>query len=289
MNGILDIILSAYGGSAVVVSALTTFLGSVWLKKLVNKDLSKNKLELQHLQDANKKALKELEQAHLLEVESIRAKTAHDIKIMEQQHLTSIEHLKSESNKDLKILKLGNNNQLEKFKNDFKSEYLKHESYSAIAKDQFQILFDKRIETYTKLIKLKNSINEIMLDRAEEIEFSSDDPDIFKSCIEKICKLTQEETMYISNEIALISNELNKTFSEISSQAKVHVMGTGLSTSMRDDKQWHIAMEEAENEIFSRIFSECSPLYNKWFKQLDIDVARIREILDISHDFFSGK
>ncbi|MCL1138161.1 hypothetical protein [Shewanella pneumatophori] len=286
MNEFLEILFSPYGGTAAIISVFTTFLGKLWLKTIVNKGLSEQRLELQRLQDKNKESLKELEQAHQLKVESIKAENIQNLKVLEQQHSISIENLKSESSKDLEILKLDSNNNLEKFRNDFKSEFLKHESYSAIAKDQFQSLFDKRIKTYAKLITLKNSIGDTLLDHAEELEFSSDYPEMFKNCIERICKLTQKETMYISNEIALISNSLNEIFSEILSQAKVHSMGTAMTTPMNNNAEWHSTINEAEKDVLRRIFKECSPVYDQWFKQLDKDVAKIREILDISHDFF---
>ncbi len=278
MNQFLDIAFSPYGGTAVVISGLTTFLAKIWLKRIINRDLSEQRKELQQLKDDNKKDLNEVGNIHQLKLENLKADNLSRLKNIEQNHSRTIENLKLESV-----------NQLEKIRNEFQSEFLKHESYTSIAREQFQSLFDKRIATYTKLIKLKNEIDNMMLERADEIEHRAGDPEIFKECIEKICKLTQENTMYISNELAKLSNNLAKVFWEIASAAKVNSMAAALSTPMGDNQVWKNAVEFAEKDVLKRIFEECSPIYDDWFKQLDKDVGEVREILDISHDFLNEK
>lgn len=190
--------------------------------------------------------------------------------------------------RDLEEFKSTARLQMEAIKSDFKLELLKSESYTSISKEMYQELFSKRIEAYEKLINLKRDIEKSLVDNAEYIEFHDDDPSYFTNIIEKINDATREHPMLISNDLAEISDELYKKSIQIFSDAKVKAFYAELSNS-GDDYGMYNAMIEAENDELRRMLTECGDLYEKWLTQLNIDLSKIRGILDSTNAFLESE
>lgn len=194
----------------------------------------------------------------------------------------------AQQKRDLEEFKSTARLQMEVMKSDFKLELLKSESYTSISKEMYQNLFTKRIQAYEKLINLRRDIEKSLVDNAEYIEFHDDDPSYFTDIIEKINAATREHPMLISNDLADISDELYDKSIRIFSDAKIKAFYAELSNSDNDYRMYN-AMIEAENDELRRMLTECGELYEKWLKQLNFDLSKIRGILDSSNSFLEPK
>jgi 5-formyltetrahydrofolate cyclo-ligase len=87
--------------------------------------------------------------------------------------------------------------------------------------------------------------------------------------------------MLISNELASLSNKLHLKSSQVFRNAKV----TAFFADMNNESPNYEIIMDAENSELRKMFTECGDLYEKWFKQLESDVSKIRVILDFSGDF----
>ncbi|CAG23180.1 hypothetical protein PBPRB1309 [Photobacterium profundum SS9] len=251
----LNQIFLPYGGTSVVVVAIAGFIGKIISKNIINGELAKHKLEL----------------------ESLKSKNTLKLEVMKQDYNQKIEFQKIESTRSL-----------ESVKNDLQKEIMKHEVYTSISKEKYQELFQLRIELYGKFLKLKKEIDDSILDNAEYFEFQDEDPKPFTSLVEKINEASRENPMLMSNELAKLSSELYEKSSRVFSDAKVSVAYAEQNMYGQDSPQYEVLMEAEDSEL-RKMHRECGDIYNRWFVQLELDVSRIRSILDITNDFLGEK
>ena len=254
MSELVEIILSPFGGVTVTLVALTGFLGHLSIKRIVNNELAQQKLKLEaYKQDSAK---------DLLHVKDIHSK---DMQLLQQEHAQSMEVLQ----------------------NKLKSEFLKHETYTAISQQKYQELFAERIAVYDNLIKLKIEIDSTVLDNAEFLEIHGGDPTLFTSSVKQINDASQKSPMVISNELAELSNQLYEKSTQVFSDAKVQTFYAEIESEGHSHP--HEIIMEAENDALRKMFSECGDLYRLWFEQLNKDIAKIRSVLDLSGSFLDKK
>ena len=244
-------ILLPFGGVSAVLIALAAFLGNVNTKRIINGDLAKHKLEL----------------------EAFKAKSNVELQALKDNHA-----------KDLEIVRLDHARKMDEVQNQFKTEFLKYEAYASISKEKYQQLFEKRISVYSKLLILKREIDDSIVENAEMLEIHDDDPSHFTEAVTKISKASQENLMLISNELAILSNELHSKSSQVFRNAKVTAFFADMHNHETDSPNYGAIMD-AENSELRKMFSECGDLYESWFKQLEADVSKIRAILDFSGEF----
>ena len=247
----VNIVLLPFGGISIVLIALATFLGNVNTKRIINGDLAQHKLKFESFKSDND-----------LKFQSIKDVHAKEIELIKLEHEKSMEHLRSE----------------------FKTEFLKHETYTSISKEKYQELFEKRIGIYEGFLNLKKEIDDSIVESAEFLHIHDDDPTHFTNSISKINEISQANPMLISNELATLSNELYKKSSQVFSDAKVASFYAEMS-SFDGDQSDHERIMDAEYSELRKMFTECGDLYEKWFVQLNDDVSKIRAILDISGEF----
>lgn len=246
-------ILLPLGGTSAVLIALAAFLGNINTKRIVNGDLAQHKLNLESFK--NESAIK-------------------------------LQSVKDNNSKEIELLKLEHEKNIERIQNEFRTEFLKHETYTSISKEKYQELFDKRIDVYNGFLRLKKEIDDSIVNNAEFLEVNDDDPSHFTNTVKKINEASQVNPMLISNELALLSNKLFKTSSQVFSNAKVQAFYAEMS-GFNDERPHHEFVMEAENDELRKMSSECGDLYEKWFEQLDTDVSKIRLILDMSGEFLN--
>ncbi len=255
MSTFLSEVLLPYGGTSVVVGALSSYLGKIISTNIINGELAKQKLNLENLKSENTMKLEEVKQEYSHKVENLKIESARNI---------------------------------ENVKNELQKEIMKHEVYTSISKDKYQELFQKRIELYEGLISLKNEIDDSILDNAENFEFQDDDPKPFTKMVVKINKASRENPMLMSNELAKLSSELYTKSSRVLSNAKVSVAYAEQSVHGQDGNNYEVIVDAEENEL-RKMHRECGEVYNEWFEQLEKDVSRIRSTLDITNDFLGEK
>ena len=193
-----------------------------------------------------------------------------------------------EFKKEIELLKLDHQKEMENVQNEFRVKFLKHEVYTSISKEKYQELFEKRIAVYEEFLRIKNEIDESIVENAEYIETHDDDPSLFTNDVKKINDASQANTMLISNELAKLSNDLYKKSSQVFFNAKVagfHEEVNSYNGESVDDQR----IMEAEDSELRKMAPECAEVYEEWFKQLNLDVSKIRLILDISSDFLNEK
>lgn len=247
----LNQVLLLFGGTSAVLIALATFLGHINTKRIVNGDLAKHKLELEAFKAEN-----------VLRLQSIKDLNTKEIELVKLEHAKRMDELQSE----------------------FKTEFLKQETYTSISKEKYQNLFDKRIGVYEELLKIKNEIGDSNVENAGYFEFDDDDPNHFTRQVSKISKISQDNLMLISDDLAVISSELYERSSEVFSNAKVQAFYAEMRTNDGGDVHYEEIID-AENHELRKMFAGCGELYKNWFKQLDTDLSRIRKILDTTSDF----
>jgi hypothetical protein len=252
MSEVVEILLSPFGGVTVTLVALSSFLGHIFSKRIINNELSQQKLKLEAYKQESAKDLQHLKDIH-----------SKDMQLLQQEHSTSLEKLQSK----------------------LKSDFLKCETYTTISQSKYQELFAKRISVYDDLIKLKSEIDNNILDRAEYIEIH-DDPNIFTQSIKKMNDATHKNSMVISNELADLSNKLYEKSNQVFSDARVQSFYAEMDS--QNDKHPHEAIMDAENVALQKMFSECGEIYSQWFEQLNLDIAKIRNVLDLSGSFLEN-
>lgn len=244
-------ILLPFGGVSAVLVALAAFLGNVNTKRIVNGDLAKHKLAL----------------------ESFKRETSIELQAAKDIHI-----------RELELLRLEHAKKMDEVQSTFKTEFLKYEAYTSISKEKYQDLFEERVEVYSKLLTLKKEIDDSLVDNAEWLEIHDEDPSHFTDAVAKISQASQENLMLISNELASLSNDLQKKSSQVFRNAKVTAFFADMHTHNSENPNYEMIMDAEDSEL-RKMFSECGDLYEKWFKQLELDVSKIRGILDFSGDF----
>lgn len=257
-NEIVTEILLPFGGISFVLVALATFLGNINTKRIVNGDLAKHKLDLEHFKNESQLSLQTLKDRNAL---------------------------------DLELIKLEHSKNMDKVQNEFRTEFLKFETYSSISKEKFQLMFEKRIEVYEKFLSLKNEIDEYVVENAEHFAIDSDNPTHFTDALKKINQSSQQNLMLISDELAVLSNELYEKSSKIFADAKVTAFYAEMESygNSDDDGSRYDYVLNAENNELRKMFDSCGEIYENWFTQLNQDVSRIRKILDVSGSFLHQK
>ena len=247
----LNQILLPFGGLSAVLIALAAFLGNVNTKRIINGDLAKHKLNL----------------------EAFKAQSNIELQSLKDQHAKALE-----------LVRLDHARQMDQVQNQFKTEFLKYEAYASISKEKYQELFERRISVYSQLLTLKREIDDSTVENAEMLEIHDDDPSHFTDAVAKISKASQENLMLISNELAILSNELHKKSSQVFRNAKVTAFFADMHSHETDSSNYEAIMD-AENSELRRMFVECGDIYESWLKQLEEDVSKIRSILDFTGAF----
>lgn len=243
-------ILLPFGGVSAVLIALAAFFGHISTKLIVNGDLAKHKLKLEEFK---------------------------------AQNILELQALKENHAKDLEIIKLDYALKMTEFQNVFKTEFLKYEAYTSISKEKYQELFQQRISVYSELLSLKSQIDESIVENAVFLQIDDDSPNHFTDAVAKVNKASRVNLMLISNELATLSNELYIKSSRVFGNAKVKAFYT--EQQYDKDNINHQAIYDAVDSELEKMFSECGDLYERWFKQLEVDVSRIRAILDSTGEF----
>lgn len=287
----VNTVLLPFGGVSFVLIALASFLGNINTKRIVNGDLAKHKLALEEFKKESTKELTEIKNIHNKEIEFMKGDVAKNIELMRGEHASSIEVMKCTHAANIEIMKAEHVTSIELLQSQFKTEFLKQETYSSISKEKFQELFERRITVYEEFLNLKREIDKSIVDNAADLEINNEDPTHFADMVSKVSEASQKNSLLISNELAELSNELNKRSNQVFSNANVQELLAEMQSydSMEQDQPDYQAMIDARNTELQDMFTECIDIYEKWFEQLNIDVSNIRSILDMSNRFLDSK
>ncbi|EOV0101008.1 hypothetical protein ACOIXW_004639 [Vibrio parahaemolyticus] len=263
---IVNQILLPFGGISVVLVSLSTFLGGIISKRIINNELAQHRMDLEKL------------------------KLQHEVKLnaIKNENDLRLESLRQEYSQKMEVLKAENSNKLEGVRNEIKKELMKYEVFSSMSKEKFQDLFQKRIDVYTNFLALKNEIDKSASEDIERHFFMDDDPRPFAEVVAKINDATRDNLMLISNELAVLSSELFDASSVIFTEAKARSTYIEYGANLNSNELMDASLE-AEREELDKLYQTCEPLYKSWLLQLEKDVSMIRSTLDIAYDYFGTK
>ncbi|MBM7457031.1 hypothetical protein HNR62_002933 [Oceanisphaera litoralis] len=247
---IVKLVLLPFGGVSVALVAMVGWLAHISTKRIVEGELANHKIQLESFKSESNKEL---------------------------------QHVKNTATKEIEALKNQYTADIERIKAQLQSEFLKYETYTTISKEIYQGLFAKRVEIYGRLLNLKKEIDQSILDNAGFLEIHDDDPSPFTDAVKKIGNASQENPMVLSNELAQLSTELVEKSNRVFSDEKVKSFYTEVYN--QDAKYVHELIMEAENEALRKMFAECGDVYERWLIQLNVDVSKIRSVLDLAGDF----
>jgi len=288
VSELINTFLLPLGGVSTFVMALAAFLGNVNTKRIVHNELAQHKLNLENLQSKNKISLETLKLDYTNKLENQKLESAQKLENIQSENKIRLETLKLDYTNKLENQKLEGANHLEKIKTELEKDIIKHDIYSAMSKEKFQELFQKRIDVYETLINIKNEIDKSFNDDVSGHFFMDYDPQSFANSVKKVNEATRKNTMLVSNELASLSEELFETSSPIFLDAKAGSTYIHHYGKYDEDGVAEMSME-VENKALSQLTNKCFDIYTKWFEQLEIDVSKIRSTLDLTSDFIGNK
>lgn len=177
-------------------------------------------------------------------------------------------------NQDLEILKSKNTHALEEFKKRSESELKDREQFSGISLAVYQDFFKNRVQTYLKLLKIRNEYisswhEDFVTEEAERWG------DVYHSTYIDLKKLLIEDQLYISNDLESSFHELRMEAANYVKEADMvegYAMGAGAAP-------WDVA--EQTTPIYEKLANETYELMSKVMRQIELDVTKLRSRIEI--------
>jgi hypothetical protein len=176
-------------------------------------------------------------------------------------------------NNELEQLKASNTLALESFKMRASLSLNERENFAGISQKFYQQFFNKRVETYQSLLKIKNDyitgMGEEFLTDVFEREGA-----IYYSTYTSLRQLVIENQLYISN-------ELDNSFGVLRLSASEFIKEADLVEANTDDPD-HPPYENQHLEaVYKKLASKTSTDMSKVFEQITCDVSKLRARVEI--------
>jgi hypothetical protein len=176
-------------------------------------------------------------------------------------------------NSELETLKASNILALESFKTKSSLSLKERENFAGISQEFYQQFFNKRVETYQSLLKIKNDY----ITRMEE-EFLTEEFErwggVYHFTYTSLRKLMIENQFYISNELDKLFGVLRASASEYIKEADL----VEANTYDPDNPPWE---NEHLNSVYNKFASKTSADMSKVFEQITSDVSKLRSRVEI--------
>lgn len=176
-------------------------------------------------------------------------------------------------NSELEALKASNTLALEGFKTKSTLALKERENFAGISQDFYQDFFKQRVETYQKLLNIKNEYIAGM-----EEEFMTDELEnwgsVYHSKYVSLRKIMIENQLYISNELEKLFGDLRTSASEYIKEADLVEMHTFDPTN----PPWE---NEHVNAVYDKFAKETSDKMGTVLEQIGSDVSKLRSRIEI--------
>jgi len=176
-------------------------------------------------------------------------------------------------NSELETLKSGNKLALEEFQAISSLALKDRENFAGISEEFYQEFFKKRVETYQCLLNIKNEYISGM-EEEFQTELHEDWGNIYHSKYTAIRKLIIKKQLYISNDLDKLFSELRVAASEYIKEADF------VEVNSYNPIEPHAGNDQL-NEVYDKFAKETSEKMNKVFKQITIDVSKLRSRIEI--------
>lgn len=181
-----------------------------------------------------------------------------DLAAFKNQHIQDLEGLKSLYNSELEDIKQKNIEiQIDK------------QNFHQISNSFYQIFFEKRVEVYLKLLRMKNKyimeMNESLL-----TDFHEGQPSVAFSIYKEMRLLINAEQFYIST-------ELDKLFLMLRNKSSSFLKDEEMVDATSFDGQDHEQKIEQYEEVYYRFLIQNAEEINAVFDQIDKDIALLRK------------
>lgn len=174
---------------------------------------------------------------------------------------------------DLEILKSRNTLALEEFRTAASLVLKEKESFAGISKEFYQDFFKKRVETYLKLLDIKN---QYITDMEEEFttEIHEDWGQSYHSTYKALRKLMIEQQLYISN-------ELEKLFSDFRSSASKYIKEVDMAEAFSINEDCPPWENDKIIAIYNKFANETHEKMYAVMNQISNDVSLLRSRIEI--------
>ena len=181
-----------------------------------------------------------------------------DLAAFKNQHIQDLEGLKSLYNSELEDIKQKNIEiQIDK------------QNFHQISNSFYQIFFEKRVEVYLKLLRMKNKyimeMNESLL-----TDFHEGQQSVAFSMYKEMRLLINAEQFYIST-------ELDKLFLMLRNKSSSFLKDEEMVDATSFDGQDHEQKIEQYEEVYYRFLIQNAEEINAVFDQIDKDIALLRK------------
>lgn len=163
---------------------------------------------------------------------------------------------------------------LEEFKTRAEAEIKDREQFGGISKDVYQDFFKNRVETYVKLMQLKNRyISEMDEDAA--VDETERWGDIYYRNYIELRKVLVGSQLFISNDLEKKFYALRMEAAKYTKEAdlaEAYALGEGAEPYEADEERI---------PIHNKFHTETHNLMEEVFSQIDIDVGKLRSRIDL--------
>lgn len=187
----------------------------------------------------------------------------------------SLEREKGIIAKDLQVQKESHSLYMKEIESRLQLEMVKRDQFHQISKTTFEKIFETKIEIYTNLFNLKIDFNKFYKE-SHDLEVGVEDPtDHFYSLFMRCREMLESNKLYISPELSNKYDEWHDKALPYLKEANIegyHAHGMAYTEQENWQNIW-----EAQAPIFSKMITETFTEMLEIFKQLDSDIALIRE------------
>lgn len=188
------------------------------------------------------------------------------------ERITSQVHAKNEQ--QLEGVKAQYALALEIFNRKADAELKDLEIFSVISQEVYQAIFKERVNTYTKLLEIKNNH---LKDMHEDyfIEESERWSDVYVSSYKELHNVIIEKQLYIST-------DLDNAFHELRLKAASHLRQADfIKANESESMEQYETFTNKQDEIYQQFAQETYELMKKVLNQISIDVAKLRSRIDL--------
>jgi hypothetical protein len=176
-------------------------------------------------------------------------------------------------NNELEALKASNTLALELFKTKSSISLKERENFAGISQEFYQQFFNKRVETYQSLLKIKNDYIQGMEEEFLTYQFGRLGH-IYHFTYTSLRKLMIENQFYISN-------ELDKLFSILRSSASEFIKEADMVEAETYDPEHPPWENEDLDAVYIKFANKTSADMSKVFEQITSDVSKLRSRVEI--------
>jgi hypothetical protein len=184
------------------------------------------------------------------------------------------EATKHKFNSEFEELRSKNNLALKEFEKESDILIKEKEQFSVISKDFYQNFLDERVNTYKKLMQIKNDYIE---DTEEDFttEIGEEGGIVYHSTYKKLRKLIIERQLYVSNDLDALFEEFRKQASNFIKEADIVEAYAYID---ENNPPWE---NEQLNEVYRKFAISTGSYMIRVMYQISTDISKLRSRIEV--------